>query len=66
MTYHVSEAFCPSFKILLLPVLLKISHLDTGIQDQANKIDATVVERAVPFTEITEASIECRDNLHIL
>ena len=47
-------------------MLLKIGHLDTGIQDEANEVDAAVIKKSVPLSEITKAGIECGGNLSIL
>jgi hypothetical protein len=66
MTHHLFEALSPSFHVLLLPVHLKISHLDMGIQDEANGVDAAFIENLVPLAEIVKAGLECRNNLHIL
>ena len=66
MTCRPFETFHPRLKILVLPMLLKIGHLDAGIQDEANEVDAAVVENSVPLSEITKASVECGGNLCIL
>ena len=66
MTCRPFETFRPRLEIFVLPMLLKIGHLDMGIQDEANEVDAAVVENLVPLSEITKASIECGGNLSIL
>jgi len=65
MTYCLFKAFLPGFKVLLLPVHLKIGHLDMGIQDKANKVDTAVVEDLVPLVKILKASLEHGNNLSI-
>ena len=47
-------------------MLLKIGHLDTGIQDEENEVDAAVIKNSVPLSEITKAGVECGGNLSIL
>jgi hypothetical protein len=66
VTYRLFEALSPSFQVLLLPVHLKISHLDTGIQNEANEVDAAFIEDSVPLAKILKASLECRNNLRVL
>jgi hypothetical protein len=66
LTYCIFKALFPDIDVLLLPVFLEISHLDTGIQDRANEVDTTVVKDSVPLAKIVKASLECGDNLHIL
>jgi len=66
ITYCLVEALPPSFKILLLPVCLKISHLDIGIQDKANEIDTAFIKDSVPLVKILKANLKYRNNLCIL
>lgn len=66
MTYCLFKAVLAGFKVLRFPVCLKISHLDTGIQDEADEVDIAVVKDSVPLAEILEASLERRNNLCIL
>ena len=66
MTCHPFQTFRPRLKIFVLPMLLKIGHLDMGIQDEANEVDAAVVENLVPLSEIIKAGVECGGNLSIL
>jgi len=57
MGCHLLESFLPHLKILDLPMLLKICHLDVGIQDDANDVDAAFIEILVPLSEIIKATL---------